>query len=243
MFSPHPDDEAIVGALALRLLRESGWRIVNVAVTQGSNKQRQKARLGELRACCETLGFELLTTQENGLENISLKGRTDDLAGWSRSVGRIEEILLSLRPHAVFFPHARDWNGTHVGTHHLVSEALSRMGGAFSCHLIETEFWGAMDDPNLMVESSETDLADLIAGLSRHVGEIGRNPYHLRLPAWMIDNVRRGGELVGGQGASIPDFNYATLYRLSRWHNGHATPSRHQKRFLSCTEAPSSLFS
>ena len=53
-----------------------------------------------------------------------------------------------------------------------------------------------------MVESSAADVADLMAALSLHVGEVARNPYHLRLPAWMIDNVRRGAELVGGQGGA-----------------------------------------
>ena len=36
IFSPHPDDECIIGGLALRLMREGGMRVVNVAVTQGS---------------------------------------------------------------------------------------------------------------------------------------------------------------------------------------------------------------
>jgi len=83
-----------------------------------------------------------------------------------------------------------------------------------------TEFWGAMDDPNLMVEADAETLADLVAALSLHVGEVARNPYHLSLPAWMMDNVRRGGEVVGGQGGEVPDFTFATLYRLSRWENG-----------------------
>jgi hypothetical protein len=85
---------------------------------------------------------------------------------------------------------------------------------------VETEFWGAMDAPNLMVESSAADVADLVAALSLHVGEVARNAYHLRLPAWMIDNVRRGGELVGGQGGTAPPFAFATLYRLRHWENG-----------------------
>ena len=71
-----------------------------------------------------------------------------------------------------------------------------------------------------MVESSTTDVADLIAALSFHVGEVKRNPYHIRMPAWLMDNVRRGGELVGGQGGAAPDFRFATLYRLRRWRNG-----------------------
>src|SRR5215212_7772826 len=57
IFSPHPDDEVIIGGLALRLLREAKWNVLNVAVTQGSNKARQAERLAELRACCECIGF------------------------------------------------------------------------------------------------------------------------------------------------------------------------------------------
>ena len=63
-------------------------------------------------------------------------------------------------------------------------------------------------------------MADLVAATSLHTEEVARNPYHLLLPAWMQDNVRRGGELVGGQGGAVPDFSFATLYRLRKWTNG-----------------------
>ena len=36
----------------------------------------------------------------------------------------------------------------------------------------------------------------------------------------MQDNVRRGGEIVGGQGGAVPDFPFATLYRLQKWVHG-----------------------
>ena len=52
------------------------------------------------------------------------------------------------------------------------------------------------------------------------MGEVQRNPYHLTLPAWMMDNVRRGGEWVGGQGQAAPEFLYGTLYRVRRWTGG-----------------------
>jgi len=35
-----------------------------------------------------------------------------------------------------------------------------------------------------------------------------------------MDNVRRGTELVGGQGGAAPDFTFAALYRLRKWRNG-----------------------
>ena len=50
IMSPHPDDECIMGGLPLRLMREAGFRIVNVAVTLGSNMDRRKERLCESNA-------------------------------------------------------------------------------------------------------------------------------------------------------------------------------------------------
>ena len=220
IFSPHPDDECIIGALALRLQREAGFRIVNVAVTQGSNKARQAARWEELRDACDYLDFELVETIPGGLEKVNAASRSADPAAWQASVAVIARILASHQPEVVFFPHDADWNSSHIGTHYLVADALAQQSPGFTCRVAETEFWGAMATPNLTVEFSPQDLGDMMAALSFHVGEVQRNPYHLLVPAWMQDNVRRGGELVGGQGGAAPDFTFATLYRLRRWADG-----------------------
>lgn len=215
--SPHPDDECIVGALAVRLQRETGARVVNVAVTLGSNRERQPGRLKELEGACRFLGFELVTTGPRGLEKVNPKSRAEDPEGWRQKVAVLRDILVERQPDILFFPHDRDWNGTHIGVHHLVMDALKAAGEGVRCLTVETEFWGAMDDPNLMVEVPPELLGDLMAATSFHVGEVRRNPYHVLLPAWMQDNVRRGGELVGGQGGAPPEFAYATLYRFGRW--------------------------
>jgi LmbE family N-acetylglucosaminyl deacetylase len=220
VFSPHPDDECIIGGLAVRLRREAAMRVVNVAVTQGSRKDRQAARWTELTAACEYLGFDLVQTIPGGLERVNVKTRQQDADYWSSAVGVIAEILARERPRVILFPHDTDWNSTHIGTHYLVIDALARLDRAFTCLAIETEFWGAMASPNLMVESTTDDLAEMLTALSFHVGEVRRNPYHLLLPAWMQDNVRRGGELVGGQGGAAPDFSFCTLYRLREWRDG-----------------------
>lgn len=225
ILAPHPDDECIIGGLALRLLRERGAAVVNVAVTQGSNKDRQAGRLDELRAACDYLGFGLRTTVPGGLEKISPKGRAADPANWAAAVACVAAILREERPAAVLFPHVEDWNGTHIGTHLLATEAMVSLGPSFATTVVETEFWAAMDTPNLMIESSAADVADLVAAISFHVGEVRRNPYHLTLPAWMQDNVRRGGEIVGGQGGAAPDFAFATLYRVRRWEQGGFRPA------------------
>jgi N-acetylglucosamine malate deacetylase 1 len=219
IFSPHPDDECVIGGLPLRFMREAGMRIVNVAVTLGSRQERRKARLAELKNACDWIGFDLEPT---GLEKINASTRTKQPRAWKAAVQVISNLLLKYQPRAIFFPHELDWNSTHIGTHFLVMDALKSLPRNFQTTLIETEFWGQMPSPNLMVELSATDVADLIAALSFHIGEVRRNPYHLRLPAWMQDNVRRGAELVGGQGGKAPNFTFATLYRIRKWKNGSA---------------------
>jgi len=219
-FAPHPDDECISGGLAVRLRREAKMRVMNVAVTQGSRKDRQAERFHELEQACRYLGFGLLATDPNGLERVNTKTREREPRHWAASVKVIADILAKHRPRVILFPHDQDWNSTHIGTHFLVMDALKAMPHDFETCLAETEFWGQMDDPNLMVEISSDDLAEMVTATTFHVGEVKRNPYHLLLPAWMMDNVRRGTELVGGQGGAAPDFTFAALYRLRKWSGG-----------------------
>ncbi len=240
--SPHPDDECVIGALPLRLLRERRMNVVNVAITQGSRRDRQAARLAELQGACDYLGFELVPTRQNGLENIQLTTRDRDRDYWNEAVTVLAKIIEQQAPQLIFLPHANDWNSTHIGVHFLVMDALRTMPPGFYCRLVETEFWGAMNEPNLMIESSPADVADLITALSFHAGEVRRNPYHLRLPAWMIDNVRRGGELLGGKGAEPPDYTFATLYRMSRWNRGKVEALDMTSQTFSCDDSLEKLF-
>jgi LmbE family N-acetylglucosaminyl deacetylase len=242
IFSPHPDDETLVGGLALRLGREAAWNVSNVAVTQGSNKARQLGRWQELSGACGYLGWGLIATAQTGLEGVNVKTRHQNPAVWGPSVERIAAILKEQQPRVICYPHAGDWNSTHIGTHFLVEDALAKLGASLACYTAETEYWAPQADPNLMVESSAQDVADLIAACSFHAEEVRRNPYHLRQPAWMIDNVRRGGELVGGQGGAAPDFAFATLYRLRCWTGGKFEPALAAGKFLGARESVQDLF-
>jgi len=271
LFSPHPDDESITGGLALRLLRECGWKIINVAVTLGSNLERRAGRLEELKGACRFLGFDLLLTtpgelenvktarrrlrraQSNrlalpklaappsGLENVAASTRVNNPKLWSSLVAIVAGLLERHQPKAIFFPHELDWNSTHIGTHWLAMDALAQVGG-LSCHLVETEFWGQMSSPNLLVEYSVQDVADLVAAVSFHAGEVKRNAYHLRLPAWLHDNVRRGAELAGGQGQAAPRFVFAQLFRLRRWRSGRIEPCFRGGRNLPASTSAGTVF-
>jgi N-acetylglucosamine malate deacetylase 1 len=242
IFSPHPDDECIIGGLPFRWLREAGIRVVNVAVTLGSKEERQQPRLQELKNACDWLGFGLQETAPNGLEKISLHARNVDPSSWLEKVKMVGGILSQYLPRAIFLPHESDWNSTHIGTHFLVMDALKAMPASFRCLVVETEFWGMMHSPNLMIESKPDDVADLLAALSFHAGEVQRNPYHLRLPAWLQDNVRRGAELVGGQGGESPDFVFATLYRLRQWKNSGIENIYSGGRLVSAAENSGAIF-
>lgn len=201
LFSPHPDDECIFGLLPLRLQQEKGMQIINIPVTFGSNRERRESRAKELDDACSYLGWNC-HHQHDDLKDLEVED--------------VINLLENYKPDVIFFPHADDWNSRHISTHHLVVKTLKKLKN-FSCLTVETEFWGAMDDPNLMVEGNANQVAELVSATSLHVGEVARNPYHLFLPAWMQDNVRRGSELVGGQGGKVPSFSFATLYRLRKW--------------------------
>jgi LmbE family N-acetylglucosaminyl deacetylase len=240
-FAPHPDDETILGGLALRLLREAKWNVIDIAVTFGSLKERKSGRWQELQNACQFLGFGLEPAAPNGLDGVRPATRANDPAAWSRMVSVIAALLEKHHPRVIFCPHELDWNGTHLGVHFLVMDALKAARGV-SCHVVEFEFWGQMQTPNLMVEYTAEDVADLVAATSFHVGEVQRNPYHVLIPAWMLDNVRRGAELVGGQGGAAPSFLFAQLFRLRRWTGSQIEDCLARGRFLLASENPADLF-
>jgi N-acetylglucosamine malate deacetylase 1 len=252
LFSPHPDDECITGLLPLRLMREAGWRIINIPVTHGSRAERRAERHDELRRACAFLGWEWAERLPDGsfifqsLEKMGgdfpIVGKENTHLFQSLEKEEVITLLTRTRPAAIFVPHAADGNTRHIATHHLVMAALAAMPTALDCQLIETEFWGAMPDPNLMVEGDVTLVADLVAATSFHIKEVQRNPYHRLLPAWLLDNVRRGAELVGGQGQAAPDFLFATLYRHRHWTGGQLKNQRTAPAFCALTDNPRELF-
>jgi len=216
--SPHPDDEALVGGLALRLQRECGAKVVNFAITLGSNMAHRERRLRELEAACAALGFGLLVPkQPGGFDHINPDNRQKQPEEWAAKVHVLSDALEQEKPDVVFAPHATDFNTTHIGTHYLAMDALGEYlerTGRGPMPLFETEFWHQNPRPNLMVGITPDDEATLIMATAEHGEEVRRNPYHLRHPARLLENVRLGAEVVGGQGGAAPDFPFAELYRL-----------------------------
>lgn len=218
VFAPHPDDEVLLGTLPLRLLREGGMRVIAVAVTLGSDPNRREARRAEMRASSEHLGFGLeIPCGGEGLGNVHLQSRRDHPREWLKGADSLGELIEKWRPRCVVLPHSSDGHPVHIATHFLVRHALLRCPPQRGCYLFEGEYWAPMERPNLLVEAAAADVGHLVGALACHKGEVARNAYHLRLPAWLMDNVRRAPELIGGYGSTAPGFPFGQLYRMGLW--------------------------
>ena len=217
VFSPHPDDEALVGGLPLRL-RAAGWRVVNVAVTLGSRLDRRAARWRELQASCRVLGFELVAASSapgTGLEGIRTAAHAAQHPDWRAAVQRVIELMARYQPRVVVCPHELDGHDVHMATSQLVLQALAELP-ALSPHLLLSEYWNTQLQPQLMVGLTDQQVGQMMLATAMHAGEVSRQPYHLTLPAWLMDSARRGAERVGGPGAANSGMTYAALYGWRR---------------------------
>lgn len=221
--APHPDDESLSGAVALRLRQQHGWRVVNLAITLGSDLSRRAARWQEAQAACDYLGFELRSPTGQpavALERIGPDTATREPEHWSRAVALVAQAIRDLCPAVIVAPHALDGHAAHIGTHHLVCAALAQQPGDWGCHLLWSEYWNTQLSPRLMLEVSAAQAAQLMTATALHRGEVARHPYHLTLPAWFMDGARRGAERVGAPGSAASPMRMAALYGWQRRMNG-----------------------
>lgn len=225
ILSPHPDDESIIGSLALRLMLENNAHVINVAVTLGSKKERQKARLKELGGACEYLEMDLDVLSEE----------------WTKKAKELKALIEKYQPQLILAPHLKDHHPTHVKTGKLLEKVLKTT--KHKCLVAWTEFWGPQDKPNCLVEVPLEIVARQMTALEFHKGEISRNPYHLRLPAWMMDNVRRGGEIINNVGAEVPAMPFGVIYRLQMFKNKKFSDVKLTTPFLSTFADLAQIFS
>jgi LmbE family N-acetylglucosaminyl deacetylase len=197
ILSPHPDDESIVGSLGLRLQKENNAHIVNVAVTLGSKPERQVERAQELHEACEVLDMENVILHEN----------------WKIKEKELKSLIQKYQPQLIIAPHSKDFHPTHIKTSELAKKVLLSLKKE-TILVAWSEFWGQMSKPNILLEVPQEILELQINALMKHKGEIERNPYHLRLPAWMMDNVRRGSEIISGKGMKAEKISFGILYQI-----------------------------
>ena len=203
LISPHPDDECITSSLALRLAQENGCKVVNIAVTLGSLESRKKERKKELLNACKTLQFKNYILSED----------------WKLKSKELIQLIKKYKPEIIIAPHNLDIHPTHIKTSNLLRESLVKIKNQTSI-VAWSEYWGQLKKPNLMLEVPNRILELQMLALACHTGEVLRNPYHLRLPGWMMDNVRRGSELTTKSGAFAPKIPFAILYQIQLYQKG-----------------------
>jgi LmbE family N-acetylglucosaminyl deacetylase len=215
ILSPHPDDESIIGSLPLRLMHENNAHIINIAVTLGSKKTRQKPRLKELQNACTFLEMDLDVLNED----------------WSVKAKELKSLIQKYQPHLILAPHLKDHHPTHIKTGKLLEKVLKN--SKLNLLVAWTEFWGAIEKPNCLIEVPNEIVELQMKALAMHTGEISRSPYHLRLPAWMMDNVRRGGEIISNIGGEAPQMPFGVIYHLQLLKKGKLTNAKLPTPFLS----------
>lgn len=206
--SPHPDDEVAGCGATLLMLRDAGWRVVNLACSLGREPDRPR-RSAELEAALQVLRFEgrVADPREPLVESV----RTS-----ARYVGA--DLLVS--------PHIADGHPSH--------EAVGRAVAAAGPHLpgIRWWAWGLWADlpaPNLYVPWGPDRLEELLAALRCHAGELARNPYDDLLAARGRVAAILGAERVFGFGGpAVSSLPYADLLAEARFTDGawRAGPSR-----------------
>lgn len=228
LFSPHPDDESITGLLPLRLLEEEGRRVIDIALTLGSKEERREARAGELVDAGHILGFEVEHFEQGctAPERLKSFGKPGE-AGEAQLLAAILAILAQHRPALVVHPHRRDGHPTHEGAARMLEQALrlySRQGNTVVA--AETECWQPLPRVDLVVEGSAVQVGRLCSAIACHVGEVRRNPYHVRQPLRMLENGFRVSESVTGFGGKALPAAFYELYALFRYRNGRKSRSR-----------------
>jgi LmbE family N-acetylglucosaminyl deacetylase len=204
ILSPHPDDECLVAGLPLRALEEWGSEVSVLPFGFGSKPERRSERLAELTRAVAKLGFRLIrgTGDPSGLPELGAAG--------------LAEVLKREAPDALILPHLEDGHETHRRCARLGREVGSIYAAASGRKLdiFETGYWQDLPDPDVLVPLASEQVIRMGEALMEHVGEVKRNPYHLSLPAHLIDQARKGSERVGGAGARPdPETVYAALYR------------------------------
>ncbi len=190
IFAPHPDDECLMAGFALRAREEWNAEVHVLPYSFGSDPSRRLARIQELKDALQVLDFKLIDPRTAGV--------TEKL-----SASEFDSVMASLKPDVILSPHLRDGHPAHIEAATLVNDWFQQQAGLKGSTPVwlQTEYWAQNPDANEFVPLQPEHVIRIGEALQKHQGEVSRNPYHLRLPAWYIDQSRRAQELIAGFGA------------------------------------------
>jgi len=209
MVSPHPDDECLMAGYALRAQEEWGAEVHVVPFSYGSNTERRPERLKELKAALEVLRFRWVDP------------RTDPFLN-RLTMTEFVKAYQSVQPDVILSPHPDDHHPAHIAAANMVRDlrvamkALSAKEGISKKEpiWIQTEYWKQNAEPDYFLPLSADHVICMGRALQKHEGEISRNPYHLSLPAWLMDQSRRAQEVMGAYGEESAQHLFGVLLKI-----------------------------
>jgi LmbE family N-acetylglucosaminyl deacetylase len=200
--SPHPDDELLGSPAALMALAAGGHQIVNLAVSLGRPRDRER-RERELREACSRAGFALrLCSPPHQI------GLRDDRAGAqarltyelvSLGVQESFELLVAPSPH----------DGHHG--HEVVGRAAVATAAALGLPLWIWGLWSELPLPTLLHPFDEPALDRIMNALSAHSSQLARNDFRRVVPGRAQATAVLGPERVFGFGAPGISAPYAEV--------------------------------
>jgi LmbE family N-acetylglucosaminyl deacetylase len=134
VFAPHPDDDAIGCGGTLAQLAEDGTHCTVAYVTDGSRSHPNSVRFGpsrvaEIREDEARRSLAALGISTPPIFMRETDGSLGSMTSMRRAalVDRIEAMLRSLAPAAIFAPWRRDVHSDHVAVAEMVEAALARL--------------------------------------------------------------------------------------------------------------------
>jgi LmbE family N-acetylglucosaminyl deacetylase len=191
--APHPDDELLGAPVLLMALRDSGWRVVNLACSLGRPPDRQRRRL-ELEEACRRARFELMIP-----DRTPPIGADDDLAAAQERLAElVAQVAATNNTRVIVGPSPEDGHHAHELVGRAIQDAVQSWGRRV--RVVEWGVWADLRRPNLIVWYGRRRLNEILHALAAHEGELRRARFDRMLEARGIVNAVLGPERVLGYG-------------------------------------------
>lgn len=214
--SPHPDDELLGAPATLMALRDSGWRVLNLACSLGRPDERERRR-AELTEACKRAGFDL--TIPEGIPSIGRDG--DPVLAQAALADLIAAAAAEAGAVLIAGPSPHDGHHGHELVGRAIRDAVELRGGP-----PRVMFWGLWAElplPNLLVRFGAGRLAEIQRALAAHAGELARNRFDRLLAGRAAVSAVLGPERVfgyGTPGATDGQDQFAELLMDVHWGAG-----------------------
>jgi len=135
VIAPHPDDESLGCGGVIALLRQAGYPVQVIFVSDGSmshpqSKQYPADRLRQLRETEALLALEILGVAPNAVQFMRLRDTqvpTPDQTGFADAVADLTRRFEAIAPETVLVPWRRDPHPDHRASWSLTQAAVERM--------------------------------------------------------------------------------------------------------------------